>query len=107
MTKMELEVYSDTSNHAVVATPGRRFPGSVIQGDSLASLCGDVRQVALWVQSHSAEDDDVRWTVQEVQQQLLGRLLHYQSILQENGIALPYAVPVGDADLVRLVDQVG
>jgi len=107
MTKMELEVYSDSSNHAVIAPPGRRFPGSVIQGDSLASLCDEVRQVALWVKSHSAEDDDVRWTVLSIQRQLLDRTLHYQSVLRANGIALPYATPVSNADLVNLVDQGG
>lgn len=107
MTNMELAVYSDTSNHAVVATPGRLFPGSVIQGDSLASLCDEVRRVALWVEAHTARDDDVRWTVQEIQQQLLDRLLHYQGILQANGIALPYGTPAERGDLVALVDLGG
>lgn len=53
MPKIELEVYSDASNSAVIQTPGRRFPGSVIQGDSLAILCEDLRNVALWVEANS------------------------------------------------------
>jgi hypothetical protein len=32
----EPEVLSDVSNNAVVRMPGRRFPGLVIQGDSLS-----------------------------------------------------------------------
>jgi hypothetical protein len=38
MTKMEIEVYSEATNQAVVQMPGRQFPGSVIQGDSLSIL---------------------------------------------------------------------
>lgn len=104
MTKMELEVYSEKSNLAVVTPPGRSFPGSVIQGDSLANLCNDVREIAIWVDSHSSKDDEVRWAIQEVQRQLLDRLLHYQSVLQANDMALPYATAAGSGDLVNLVN---
>jgi len=34
-----VEIYSDEPNHAVLRHPGRRFPGALIQGDSLYVLC--------------------------------------------------------------------
>lgn len=33
-----VELLSDTINFVVLKTPGRNFPGMVIQGDSLATL---------------------------------------------------------------------
>jgi hypothetical protein len=39
MERIELEVYSRSANMAVVRLPGRRWPGSVVQGDSLRHLC--------------------------------------------------------------------
>jgi len=38
MERMELDVFSTETNQAVVQTPGRRFPGLVIQGDTLWNL---------------------------------------------------------------------
>ena len=34
-----VEIYSDESNRAILRHPGRKFPGLLIQGDSLYSLC--------------------------------------------------------------------
>jgi len=40
MSKMEIEVYSDETNAAVVKMPGRNFPGLVVQSDKLIFLAG-------------------------------------------------------------------
>ncbi len=34
----KVEIYSDAPNMAVMKHPGRQYPGSLIQGDSLFSL---------------------------------------------------------------------
>jgi hypothetical protein len=34
-----VEIYSDAFNGAVIRHRGRRFPGTLIQGDTLFSLC--------------------------------------------------------------------
>jgi len=39
MERMELEVFSQDRNMAVVRLPGRQSPGSVIPADSLRHLC--------------------------------------------------------------------
>jgi hypothetical protein len=42
-----VEIYSDTTNAAVMRHPGRHFPGLLIQGDSLYGLCGRADDV--WI----------------------------------------------------------
>ncbi len=34
-----VEIYSDATNSAVMRHPGRRFPGVLVQGDTLHSMC--------------------------------------------------------------------
>lgn len=45
MERVEAELFTDGGNNAVVRLPGRRFPGVLIQGDSLAVLRSDVAEV--------------------------------------------------------------
>lgn len=45
MERVEAELFTDGGNDAVVRLPGRRFPGVLIQGDSLSILRSDVAEV--------------------------------------------------------------
>jgi hypothetical protein len=45
MERVEAELFTDGGNNAVVRLPGRRFPGVLIQGDSLSILRADVAEV--------------------------------------------------------------
>ena len=45
MQKAEVEIFSDAINAVVVRTQGRRFPGIVIQGDTLAEMYRQARAV--------------------------------------------------------------
>ncbi|MFE7774479.1 DUF6959 family protein [Streptomyces sp. NPDC057445] len=45
MKRVEAELFTDSGNNAVVRLPGRRFPGILIQGDSLSILRSDVAEV--------------------------------------------------------------
>ena len=38
MERVEVELFTDGSNNAVVRMPGRQFPGVVVQGDSKETL---------------------------------------------------------------------
>lgn len=38
MVKIEVELFTDQGNNAVVRLPARRFPGVLIQGDTLRGL---------------------------------------------------------------------
>ena len=105
MKLIELEVFSEASNHAVVRPSGRRFPGSVVQGDSLSILCSEAKKIAERVRSLNLSDEELLYLVQDHQEKLLDRLLHYQRVLAEHGISLPYGVPAQESDLVVLIKE--
>ncbi|MFD0635066.1 DUF6959 family protein [Catenulispora yoronensis] len=42
MERVEVELFTDGSNNAVVRMPGRSFPGVLVQGDSLSVIRSDV-----------------------------------------------------------------
>ena len=81
MTIIALNVLSEQSNHGVVQMPERQFPGAVIQGDSLAILCEEAREISERLKALSNPDDDILFLAQEHQEKLLSRLLHYQKVL--------------------------
>jgi hypothetical protein len=45
MERVEAELFTDGGNDAVVRLPDRRFPGVLIQGDSLHILRSDLAEV--------------------------------------------------------------
>lgn len=105
MKLVEVEVFSEAPNHAVIRAPGRRFPGAVIQGDSLSILCTEAKEISEQIRSLQINDEELLYLVQDHQDRLLGRLLHYQQVLLEHGISLPYGAPAQEQDLVVLVPE--
>jgi hypothetical protein len=105
MHSEELEVYSSESNCAVIKPPGRNYPGCVIQGDSLAILCQMAQNITTFVRELNVEDEDFLENVQELNNALVGRLLHYQDVLSSNGIRFPYARSFTEDDLVTLLSE--
>jgi hypothetical protein len=98
-----LEVYARDSNYAVIKPPGRRYPGCVIQGDSLAILCRMAKNIAKFAANSSIDDEDFLDNVQELNNSLVGRLLHYQDVLSKHGIDFPHVHPFDKNDLVELI----
>ena len=98
-----LDVYSRESNYAIVKPPGRNFPGCVIQGDSLANLCRMAKNIATAIRDNRASGEDFLESVQELNNALVGRILHYQRVLANNGIGLPYTRPLTEEDMVTLL----
>ena len=87
MEKQELEVYSEAGNAAVVRAPGRRFPGVVIQGDTLHALHSAAAFVAERVRH--VPDAEVVGEAALVRDQLAGLLAHYESVLEVHGLSRP------------------
>jgi hypothetical protein len=83
-----VEIYDDTSNVAVLRHPGRRFPGSLIQGDSLSILAGE----AQWLLKRvlKSKDRTLIAAAREHAEKLQERLEHYEKVLAEHNIQLPY-----------------
>ena len=48
----QVEIYSDQTNAAVMRHPGRRFPGVLIQGDTLNALCRRAGAACTEARSH-------------------------------------------------------
>ncbi|MGH8444210.1 MAG: DUF6959 family protein [Solimonas sp.] len=83
-----VEIYADTSNFAVMRHPGRRFPGSLVQGDSLHLLTQEAEQ--LYAALRSSSDEDLRTLAQMHCEALQSRLQHYEQVLREHQLQLPY-----------------
>lgn len=103
MKTISLNILSELSNHAVIELPGREFPGSVIQGDSLSVLCAEAKAISLRLKDIACADEELLYIAQEHQEKLLGRLLHYQSVLADHQVSLPYSKAAEQSDFVVLI----
>ncbi len=103
MREEKLEVFSEASNLAIVRPPGRKFPGVVIQGDSLSNLCSCAIEVARRLPDLGVKDEAVLGAAEELVEGLVARMLHYQDILDQHGIALPYSKKFSGDDMLKLL----
>lgn len=88
MKRMELEVFSDATNLAVVRMPGRQFPGLVMQGDSLASLASSIRAASeALAAGNIAEAGD---ELQNLSEEIDTYLRAYESVLASVQMKPPY-----------------
>ena len=100
-----LEVYSRDSNYAVIKPPGRTYPGTVVQGDSLGNLCRNALRIVQYIESGDTKSNELLGEVEDLTNALVDRMLHYQNVLKLHGIDFPHVPPFSDSDLVRLVDE--
>ena len=89
--RIEAELFTDGSNNAVVRLPGRRFPGVLVQGDTLALLRFDLAEVQRALSD--GDVDEARDSLAFVLRDLDGWLERYISALAEHGIQLPFSDP--------------
>ena len=84
----QVEVYSDQTNAVVMRHPGRRFPGLLIQGDTLYALC---RQAdAACAKARSQLEPEPYQELNELRNTLQRFLSHYKAVLQEHELPLPF-----------------
>jgi hypothetical protein len=83
-----VEIYSDAPNSAVMRHPGRRFPGVLVQGDTLHSLCAALDVVC--EQSRASLDTEVYGELNDVREHLWELLNHYKATLLSHGMELPF-----------------
>ncbi|MCO8125384.1 hypothetical protein NHH03_26835 [Stieleria sp. TO1_6] len=95
-----LEVFAEDSNFAVIKPPGRNYPGSVIQGDTLANLCRNAIQIADQMKLAGVPRDS-QHAIQELANSLINRLLHYQAVLDAHGVEYPHVRPLSEEDRVN------
>ncbi|MFD3623119.1 DUF6959 family protein [Streptomyces sp. NPDC058698] len=88
MERVEAELFTDGGNDAVVRLPGRRFPGVLMQGDSLHILRSDLAEVV-----ESCERGDLaeaRDSAGLLLASLDALLTRYADALQAHEIPRPY-----------------
>ncbi len=86
------KILSHVPNSGVVQLPGRRFPGIVIQGDTLSNLFESAR--FLLSEFKRLRDEERYYETLTFVEQLQDQLLHYEDTLRDKGMDLPYPVSV-------------
>jgi len=82
------ELLTDPINFAVVQLPERKFPGVVVQGDTLNGI---VKQLTLIRKLLAANQlSDLSEEIDDLRDQLADVRLHYQRVCAVHGIELPY-----------------
>jgi hypothetical protein len=88
--KRELEVFSEATNAAVIQLPERRFPGVLVQGDTLRSWEITVEKII-----EALKDDDLaeaRDGAVYLHETLHHQIEHYERVLAKHKIRLPYGI---------------
>ncbi|MFG2944438.1 DUF6959 family protein [Streptomyces adustus] len=88
MERIEAELLTDGGNDAVVRLPGRRFPGVLVQGDSLRILRGDVAELA--AACEQGDLDEARDCAGLLLAHLDALLARYETALSEHELPRPY-----------------
>jgi hypothetical protein len=88
MKAKELEIFSEATNSPVVRMPSRRFPGVLIQGDSLSVLFDEAMTIVEALSE--SKDSEAFVTALEMAERLEAHLLHYEDTLKSHGIDFPY-----------------
>ncbi len=83
----EAEVLAVTGNMAVVRVVGRRYPGLLMQGDTLSTLVEQSRAICSMI---ATGDSDLADEAADLREQLEEALREYERVLAANGIELPY-----------------
>ncbi|SHL63050.1 hypothetical protein SAMN05428972_0432 [Rhodanobacter sp. OK091] len=88
-----VEIFSDQANAVVVRHPDRRFPGVLVQGDSLYALC--CQADAACTGAKSSLDSGSYNELNDLRDKLWGYLNHYKSVLGEHQLPLPFSESAG------------
>ncbi|HEY9619393.1 MAG TPA: hypothetical protein V6C78_03445 [Crinalium sp.] len=86
------KILSHDPNNGIVQLPGRKFPGIVIQGDSLFNLFEQVRYCLELAKQH--QDEEAYYEILMLAEMLQGQLLNYEKTLIELGLERPYFPPI-------------
>ena len=87
MREDKVEIFSDTTNAPIMRHPNRRFPGVLIQGDTLYSMCNRADFIAQEMGRDSPGYKDLN----DLRNHLWSLLTHYKSVLGEHGIDVPFS----------------
>jgi len=75
-------------SRTVVRMPGRQHPGVVLQGDTLWTICERLRLVHVKLLEQKVAD--LPEDLSEALEVLEEALRHYEGVIREQGLSLPY-----------------
>ena len=81
--EMLIEVYHEESNFAVMKAPGRKYPGALIQGDSLGRIVGELAEA---IELFESDKEESLGCLENAFEQLKWRLDLYSKVSKENQI---------------------
>lgn len=85
----QIEVLDEASNAVVARHVDREFPGILLQGDTLKILLDDL--VELREEVDAKDFEAVGDIADSLKEQLEVLLAHYEKVLTQNGMSLPYS----------------
>ncbi len=88
MERVEVELFTDGSNNAVVQMPGRNFPGVLIQGDSLSVIRADVANIRDACRTEGATE--ALELAEFLLEDLDAIMLRYTGALERHGLRKPF-----------------
>jgi len=94
MADLSAPVLSDIPNSGIVHMPGRRFPGVVLQGDSLSSVFDGL--VGALNSAKTQRDDEAYYSIFIALDKFQKLLLAYEEALRSTGSELPYPVSISE-----------
>jgi hypothetical protein len=89
MRNETVEIYSDAINQAVLRHPSRKFPGVLIQGDTLFTLWVSANGACTAASPERLGEEGYEELV-ELRDRLRSIVDHYKAVLAEHGISLPF-----------------
>ena len=83
-----VEIYSDATNAAIIRHPDRKFPGVLVQGDTLRNLACAASALSKSAAELLTEDESLE--AQDLAEHLASLVEHYKSVLEKHQIPLPF-----------------
>ena len=89
MRTAAVEILSDATNAVILRHPNRRFPGVLVQGDTLYSLCTAADASCRAAQPQLG--NEAYEELSDLRNRLWSLLNHYKSVLHEHQLPLPFS----------------
>jgi hypothetical protein len=88
MRTATVEILSDATNAAVLRHPDRKFPGVLVQGDTLYALCVAADASCRTIKPQTC--DEAYEEINDLRNRLWSLLNHYKSVLHDHQLPLPF-----------------
>lgn len=88
MANIEVDLLTDQGNNAVVQLPGRKYPGVLVQGDTLSTLITTTNEAIEALRQ--GDTGEAETLIRELLARLQDSQSCYEAALQARGIPLPY-----------------